>query len=200
MKQLIIICFMCINTIVAQQKSSITVIGESTKTIEIKNYKINIEFREIVADGYQNIKSQNLEELKKAYTNMLNDIGINFEKFEENPTYRITSGQYTTTMYYFYVASSIEEAQKIVSQKMKGVTNTWIDIIAKEKTNSEIGALNKIAINDARDKAILIASNTNKKVGEILQIEDVNYKQQAYYPSKAQESAKYYIKVTFALE
>ncbi|MDH7446254.1 SIMPL domain-containing protein [Aquimarina sp. 2201CG14-23] len=200
MKNLIFILIFSVNAMFAQQKNTIMVAGEATKTIAIEKYVVNVEFREIMADTYQNIKPQNLEELKKEYASMLSKIGVDFSQFQENALYRVTSGQYNTTTYYYYTANSIEEVQKIISLRMKGVTSTWVDIVSKEKTTMEIAALNKKAIENAKDKANAIAKNIDKKIGEILNIEDVNYQQHLYYPSKPTESLKYYIKVTFLLE
>ncbi len=192
---------LCISSIVAQQKEpTITVAGETVKEIKVKEYVINIELKEVLADGYQNIESRSLKEVVESYQEMMQGIGVDFKKFEENLLYRITSSYYNKSEYYFYTTSSIDEVQKIISQKMKGLANTWVDIISKDLTNTEIGALNQKAIADAKDRATEIAKTINKRVGAILYIEDINQKRNGFYFNKAKEPIKHQIKVTFALE
>ncbi|MBG6133152.1 hypothetical protein IWQ47_004514 [Aquimarina sp. EL_43] len=183
-----------------QQNNTISVIGECSKKVDIEKYIINVEFREVMADGYQNIESKSISQLKEDYKNKLNTIGVDFEKFKENVLYKITSTGYGAQAYYFYVTKSLDEVKKIHAQKMKGVTITWVDVIAKEKTNEEMMVLNKKAIQDARGKATRIAGSINKKVGSIQSIKDTNYKQQYYNVNKSQELQKHYITVTFVLE
>ncbi|GAA4109094.1 hypothetical protein GCM10022393_05490 [Aquimarina addita] len=183
-----------------EQKNTITVTGECIKNIEIEKFIVNVEFNEIVADAYQNLEAQSLKELQLQFSTMLQKQGINFDKFEEKKLYRITSGQYRTASYFFYATSAVEEVEKIVSIKMKGLRNTWVDVVAKEKTNQELAELHKRALADAQERALLIANVSNKKIGNITYIEDVNYKYQYISSSKEKEPAKYYIKVTFGLE
>lgn len=192
---------MCTAPVFGQQSNStITVMGECSKKVDIEQYIIHVEFREIVADGYQNIESKNIAQLTTEYKHKLSNVGVDFDKFEENVLYRIASIAYTTQSYYFYTTKSLDEVKRILAQKMKGVTITWVDIIAKEKTNEDMMVLNKKAILDARDKATQIAESINKKIGDIQSIEDSSYKHQYYNSTRSKESQKHYVKVIFTLE
>ncbi|NMH89142.1 SIMPL domain-containing protein [Flavivirga algicola] len=200
-QNLMLICILFTNIIVAQQKKSITVIGETIKTTEIEKYVVNIEFKEIISDNYQNIKGKTVSELKKEFASMLSKENINFGFFKEDVNYHLNSYLYTSSAYYFYVTTSLEEVQKILSQKMKGVDNTRVDFIAKEMTNKQIGELSKKAIDDARKSAEQIASKIGKTVGEITQIENTNYKYEYFNVSGVRGvPLKYHIKVTFSLQ
>ncbi|MBW1298878.1 SIMPL domain-containing protein [Aquimarina litoralis] len=199
MKYLLFILTFCVNISVAQDKSTITVIGEATKTININNYVVNVEFREIFADNYGNSEAKSVEQLEKEYASMLSKEGVDFSKFREDLMYRITSHEYTNARFYFYVTTSLEEVRKILSKKMKG-SNSRIDIIAKQMTNEESSVLTNFAIEDAKDKAQKIVEKLNKRIGTIKTIEDINYKTQNYYSNRIKEPIKYHVKVTFEIE
>ena len=184
----------------AQQQNSITVFGETLNDIKIKEYIINIEFREIVSDNYRNVDGKTIDELKKAYASALSKVNIDFSQFEEDLLYRITSYSYNTSEFYLYQTSSLDEVQRILSQKMEGVTNVRVDILVEELNHNQIGELSKKAIEDAKNQAIIIASKLQKKIGKIITIENSNYRSQVFYSGRMKEPAKYQVKVTFLLE
>ena len=184
----------------AQQQNSITVFGETLNDIKIKEYIINIEFREIVSDNYRNVDGKTIDELKKAYASALSKVNIDFSQFEEDLLYRITSYSYNTSEFYLYQTSSLDEVQRVLSQKMEGVTNVRVDILAEELNHNRIGELSKKAIEDAKNQAIIIASKLQKKIGKILSIENSNYRSQVFYSGRMKEPTKYQVKVTFLLE
>ncbi len=196
----VVIGLLCVTTVFAQQQKIVTVIGECEKKVEILSYTVNIEFREIISDGYQKVTPKNLDEIREEYKSMLNKVGINFDDFQENSNYRLTSAHYNTTTYYRYSTASQEELKKIVSQKMKGVFISWVDIISKDKTNEEIASLNEKALQDATMKASLIAKNINTKIKGIQHIKDSNAKGQYYDFHKMDKPQRHVIEVTFLLE
>ncbi|MBQ4801526.1 SIMPL domain-containing protein [Aquimarina sp. MMG015] len=202
-KKILIVFILCQGFLNAQQQNSISVIGEANKTNEINTYIVNVEFREVI--GYKNrnninIKSKTVSELEKEFAAALSKVNINFSRFEEDIMYRISSYDYTNSSFYFYKTTSLDEVKKIISQKIEGVTNTKVDIIAKEMTNEQIGKLTKEAVDDARKTADQIAINIGKKVGDVIQIENPNNKYKYYNAVAVKEPTKYYIKVVFSLE
>ncbi|WP_299259299.1 SIMPL domain-containing protein [uncultured Aquimarina sp.] len=199
-KKILFILLLCHSFLSAQQEHSISVIGETNKTNEIENYIVNVEFREVIGDNYRNIKGKTTSELEKEFAAALSKVNINFSRFEEDLMYRVTSYAYTTSSFYFYKTSSFDEVKKIISQKVEGVTNTRVDIIAKEMTNEQIAKLSKEAIDDARNTANQIVTNIGRKIGKIIQIDNPNNKYKYYNSVAVKEPTKYYVKVTFSLE
>ncbi len=200
MKKLILILFIFATPLFAQQPTNtITVIGEAIQeTIEIEKYNITIEIKEVLADGYTNLETISIPQLVNNYKSKLNNLGLNFNELKENTVYNNTN---TYNIFsYTYSTSIVDNLKKVLSIKMQGITS-WVTIIGKEKTNTYIAKLNAEAIQDAKNKANLIAQNINKKVGNILSIEDTNHKQQFYLIThKPDEKEKYYVKVSFSLE
>ena len=201
MKYLVIIIgLLCIANAFAQNQKTLTVIGECEKNVEIQSYTVNIEFREVVSDGYQNALSKSLDEIREEYKAMLYKVGINFDDFQENINYRLTATYYKTSAYYRYSTTSQEELKKIVSQGMKGVFVSWVDINSKDKTHEEIAILNEKALQDATKKASLIAKNINTKIKGIQHIKDNSAKGQYYDFHKMDKPQRHVIEVTFLLE
>lgn len=196
----ILILLLCQTTLNAQKTNSITVIGEAILQSEIKEYIINVEFREIVGDSYRNIKGKTVDDVAKEFAASLSKVNIDFSRFEEDEMYRITSYSYKTSRFYFYKTTSLDEVKLVLSQSMEGVTNTKVDIISKEMTNSEIGTLSKDAIDDARNTAVKIAENVGGNVGEIIKIENHNNKQKYFNSIAIKTPIKYYVTVTFSLK
>ncbi|WP_299435733.1 hypothetical protein [uncultured Aquimarina sp.] len=190
-KKILLVFILCHGFLYAQQEHSISVFGEADKINEIETYIVNVEFRDVIGDTYRNIKGKTVSELEKEFAAALS---------KENIMYRISSYAYTTSAFYFYKTTSLDEVKKIISKKIEGVTNTKVDIIAKQMTNEQIGTLSKEAVNDARNTANQIAVNIGKKVGEIIQIENLNNKYKYYNVVAVKEPTKYYVKVTFSLE
>ncbi|WP_109302117.1 hypothetical protein [Aquimarina sp. AU474] len=201
MKKIIIGILLCTAPIFGQQQNTITVIGETFKKTTIKEYVVNIEIKDIVADTYQNIESKKRPQLIEEYKSKLNSIGIDFKKFKENKLYAVTGLTHRTNSNYYYTTTSFEEVEKMFGQLIKGVTIIWIDIIPNESTNTEIATLNSMAIQDAANKATLTAKNINKKIGDIQKVETLDNRQSKYYnTAKPKEPQKYYVQVTFLLE
>lgn len=199
-KKILFIFILCHGFLNAQQEHSISVIGEANKTNEIDNYIVNVEFREVIGDNYRNVKGKTVPQLEKEFAAILSKVNIDFSRFEEDTMYRVTSYAYTTSSFYFYRTTSLDEVKQIISQKLEGVTNTKVDIIAKEMTNEQIGKLSKEAVDDARNTANQIAVNIGRKIGKIVQIENPNNKYKYYNTVAIKEPKKYYVKVTFSLE
>ncbi len=201
MKKLIIGLLLCAAPIFGQQNNTITVTGEASKKVEIKEYIINIEFKDLVADGYQNLESKKRSEIIEGYKNKIKHQGIDFNKFKRNKLYGITALTYRTTSYYTYTTTSFEEVEKMFEQQMKGVTISWVEILAEKNTNTDLAALDKMALQDAMDRAKITAASINKKIGDIQKIETASNKSYSYFnTAKPDELYKHYVQVTFILE
>ncbi len=199
-KMTILVLILCQSLVQAQETNSITVIGETDTKSEIERYIVNVEFSEVVGDTYRNIKAKTANEIVKEFAAALSKVNIDFSRFEQDETYRMSYGYFSSRLY-FYKTTSKEEVERILTQRMEGATNIKVDIIAKELTYEQIGKLNADAIDDARNTATLIAENVGRTIGKIIQIEVPQSNKYKYYnTAEVKEPSKYYVKVVFALE
>ncbi len=201
MKKIIVVLLLCATPIFGQQNNTITVVGKASKKFEIEKYIVHFEFRELVADGYQNVESKKRAQIIEDYKNKLKKINIDFEKFERNRLLPLTTSAYARSSYYEYTTTSFEEVENLFGLPMQGVTITWVEILTKKNTNSDLVILDKTAINDAKNRANTIANGINKKIGDIQKIETLTDKSpRVFNSSKPHEFQKHYVKVTFTLE
>ncbi|RZS99548.1 SIMPL domain-containing protein [Aquimarina brevivitae] len=199
-KTITLILFLSLCVMNAQQKNTITVFGETIKKNKIKDYIVNIEFREIYPDNYRNVDGKTIDQVKKEYASALSKVNIDFSQFEEDVLYRLSSYAYNTSEFYIYHTNSMDEVKRILSQKVEGVINTRVDVYAEELSDKEIGELCKKATEDAKSQAMIIASNIGRKIGKVVAIENSNHRNQGFYIGSMKQPTKYHIKVTFLLE
>ena len=201
MKKLVVALLLCAAPIFGQQNNTIVVIGEASKKFEIEKYIVHLEFRELVADGYQNVESKKRAQVIEEYKNKLEEINIDFKKFEYIELASLTTAAYTRSSYYDYTTASLKEAKRLFEIPMQGVTISWLEILEKKNTRSDLVELDKMAIEDARNRANEVANEINKKIGVIKKIESHTAKHPTVFnSSKLHQLQKHYVKVTFALE
>lgn len=204
MKKLVFIVFLLTVTSVVSQENNttLTIVGETNKQIEVNNYFITISLKQIVADGYQQLEPKSLSQVKQLYSDKLKTIGVDFSKFQKNVLYQLYASysEVNDVSYYNYATASEEEMIKIIKQKMNGLTIVQIEAVAKEKNNTEWSALTLAAIEDAKVKAKKTADHLNKKLGRIVKIENSDSRTQYINMYKPEEVQKHLVTVTFTLE
>jgi len=99
-----------------------------------------------------------------------------------------------------YKTKSLQMAQKFLSIKSDGVFKSesvmWI-----EHTNEEQAKYNKKAFENAKEKALTIALNLGKQLGDVLSIEDTNPKKyiDGLYHTDNLKKREYHIRVSFEM-
>lgn len=203
MKKLIFILLISVSPLFSQERiKTITVIGETENRVEIGRYHLTLSLKQIVPDGYQHLEPKSLLELKQLYNDKLKEIGVDFGKFKENLLLYLylANSELNDTAYYSYSTTSSDEIQKIIKQRMKGLTVINVEVIAKEKNNEELAVLSNLAIEDAKVVAQKIAKKLNKKLGDIVKVEDSNTKAQYMDTYKFIAPQKYSVTVQFSIE
>lgn len=199
----IVLTVLTITSAIAQETSeTITVTGETNTQTGIERYLITVSLKQIVPDGYQQLEPKSLDEVKQTYRDKLKSVGVDFNKFQKNVVYRLYASysDVTDIEYYNYNATSEEEAMKIITQKVSGLTIVQVEAKAKEQTNTQWADLTLKAIEDAKVKAQKTASSLGKTLGKIKKIENSSTNTQYVNITNPREVQKHYVTVTFALE
>lgn len=179
MKKLIylVALFFTIPLISQEQSNTISVIGETEKTITDENYTVIIALQQImVYDGQVEVEATSLEDVTRNYIKKLDEAGIDFSRFRRNNYYELAMsyGQNREAAYYYLKTTNKDEARKIINLKSSGVSVASSEVESKKLTDKELAALSVKAIENARQKAELIAKKLNKTIGEIVSISDQN--------------------------
>lgn len=99
-----------------------------------------------------------------------------------------------------YKTNSLQMAQKFLSIKSDGVFKSeslmWIEL-----TDEEITAYSKGAFENAKQKAMTIASNIGKELGGVIYVEDTNPKKfmDGLYQTDNLRNREYHIRVAFGI-
>ncbi len=161
----------------SQESNSITVQGETEFTIEkTKSYVAYLQLKELKSDGYSNFEDKSLESVREQFKIKLNNIGLNFNDFIENKHLFFYSSYAdpNESMYYTFKTNSEADLTKFLSMKMIGLTVHNVEIISEKLTPEDASKLALKAIENAREKAQKIAEKLNKKIGNIITINDPN--------------------------
>lgn len=203
MKNIIVILTVLLSTAaMSQDVPSIKIVGEIPYNIEkIKNYVIHIQLKDVKSDGYSNFETKTLDEVKAEYKNKLTSIGVDFNKFSEDRNQFIYSGysdNYNESAYFKYISNSETETINIIKTKIPGSMIQNVEINTEHFSSEKIGELSALAIKNAKEKAEKVAKNLNKKLGEIISINDRNYSTPTY-TYYGVENLRYVVEVKFEL-
>lgn len=190
-----------------KKQTTLIIKGEANYQIEVESYSFLVSLKEIIASQHpqEPVEQKNLTQLEKMYYDKLKAIGIDFGQFKRNDSNWIHSAPYShptdvCQLFYNYITTSKDEATKIVNLKMNGLAIVLTTIAAKEKTNEELATLTLDAVEDAKLKATIIADNLNKKVKDIVKIENSDTKKQYLDVCNPDEIQKHCVTVTFTIE
>ncbi|WP_025666646.1 SIMPL domain-containing protein [Aquimarina megaterium] len=204
MKKLVfIVLLLTVTSVISQENNTtLTIVGEAKKQIEIDSYSLTISLRQIVANGNLNFELASLSQITQNYKDKLKTIGVDFSKFQKNVLLQLYTSysEAHDVSYYNYATTSEEEMIKIIKQKMNGLTIVQVEAVAKEKNNTEWSALTLAAIEDAKVKAKKTADHLNKKLGRIVKVENSDSRTQYINMYKPEEIQKHLVTVTFTLE
>lgn len=190
-------------SIAQEHVNTITVVGETEKEVEDSSYTILISLQQImVYEGQGEVEVSSVEEVKKNYINKLNEIGIDFTRFDRNTYYEFAASysQNRETQYYFFKTSNKEDVRKIVNLKLAGISISDTVIEASKLSNEELVSLSNKAIDNAREKATLLAKKMNKTIGEITAIIDQNTSEQYVQNYGTSISQSHTVTVSFELK
>lgn len=142
-------------------------------------------------------------DIKEEYMEKLVDEGIAGQPnvhLEEDPLAYSLMGYEMEGNIIEYKTDSLQEAQKFLSIKSDGVfkSDSTLSIFL---TDEEMAEYAKKAFENARQKAMIIAKNVGKDLGDILYIEDTNPKKyiDGLYQTDNLHKREYYIKAAFRL-
>ncbi|MHA7944263.1 SIMPL domain-containing protein [Formosa sp. 3Alg 14/1] len=183
MKKIIYLMLLLITvpSMAQNSKNTITVIGETEKHVTDDSYTILIALQQVmVYEGQGEVEATSLDVVRENYIKKTEEAGIDFNKFKKNTHYEfaMSYSQNRETACYYLKTSDEAEVRKIVKLKSAGMSVVNVDVETKDLTSQELVALSTKAIANAKDKAEAMAKQLNKKVGEIVSINDTNSSEQ----------------------
>ena len=161
-----------------------------------------------LGSGYSSLPTEvmNLDLLKKRYKEELENAGFQFEALQENPNgfgYETLAQKQKGTVYTF-TTTTMETMRKFMQIRPLGVESIYvvgiIEIDAQETTK-----LVKLALAQARKKALAIALGMNRNLGKIIQVEDIGNRwgetiETSIYYDRPADECRYTLDVTFELD
>ncbi len=200
MKKLILVTIAFISiataTVKAQEsKSFIEVEGTTSYKRTAEQFHVTIIITE---DVLYNNGSERFSELKENYLTKFKVSGVDISKLKESEFQYLTTGYNKEGTVFNFKTKSRDEFIKVLKIKSLGVV-VYSRYVTYKPMNVE--ALSKKAIENARLKAEKIAKNINKKLGEIIAIEDDNFTEirEAIYEDSTEVPVNYQITVRFEL-
>lgn len=188
--------------LIAQEKNNtITVIGETEKTVVGNTYTILVSLQQ-VTEGYHGAELMSLSKVKATYTHKLGDLGIDFSRFRRNTLYEfsVSFSEKRETAYYYFKTTNKEDVRKITKLNLSGVSIINVEILPKKLTNEELAKLSNEAIEDARQTANATAKKMSKTIGDILTVVDSNTKTQYINSYGTTPSQLHTVTVVFELK
>ena len=185
----------------AQETTSIKVSGSAKHFDEAPVFYGSISLSETYSSYPEEAIA--LDQIKEKYDAALQKSGLSLKELKENPVAYTINGYEKEGMVYEYETSSFEDFIKFIGTRSRGVQrlNHGAMIIVDKK---EAEKLLKEALQNAKDKAEIIAKAQGKKLGEIIHVydkNDVNVSQHvSMYYDQPVSFVRYDIEVIFGLK
>ncbi|MEE9364770.1 MAG: hypothetical protein V3U92_19390 [Cellulophaga sp.] len=189
--------------LVAQEsEKTITVVGETEKTVIGNKYSIIISLKQIIADGYQQMEPKSLDQVKELYAKKLKENGLDFSKFKRNVSYEfaVSYSEKRETSFYHFSTTNENEVRKIFKLAVNGTTIVNVEVTTEKLTYEQLAILSNKAIDDAKIAAKLLAKKINKNIGAILRVIDNNSKTQFVNSYGINDVQTHNVTVTFELK
>ena len=150
---------------------------------------------------YYDVQAITIEEVKSGYFAKLAKIGINGDRLTEDKLHYALMGYEKEGTIFVFKTNSLEEMQKFLSVKALGVSRSDTTLEA-QLTDAQISDYSKAAFENAKSKAMAIASKIGRKIGKAIYISDTNANKisESVYYGNAKEKRDYFISVSFELQ
>lgn len=185
----------------AQETNYIKVTTEIDYEIEPEKYKAEVIIS--VGNAYD-IASLNLERVKKKYFEKLKEKNINLKKLKENEKLYYMKQYDDIGTFLTFLTKNEEEFIRFLKVELNGVSIISKIATGKKPDSKKLLELKRQALSKAKEKAASLAKISNKKLGDIIAIEDHNIRLHdkstailSYY-TEAQNT--YQLTVSFKLE
>jgi len=162
----------------------------------------------VIGSGYSSLPSEvmTIESLKTRYKEELEKAGFSFNTLKENPNgfgYE-TLAHKKAGLVYEYTTTSIADIKQFMKIRPLGVESIYVVSLIEIDTKETLH-LTKLAIGNAKEKASAIAHAMGKKLGEIIQVEDIvnrwgNTIEASVYYDRPPNECLYTLDVTFKIE
>ncbi len=201
MKKITYIFLLIMTPLLAQiAPNTITVLGEVSRKVEIKEYNAIVILSEIKSDNYQNLESISLNDISQKFQVKLQEIGIDFKDFKENIPYELFSiSEKKKKVVYNYKTKSLKKIRAFTKIYMNGVNITNVEVKAKDLSVDEMVNLSNKAIENAKEFALKLAKKQHRKLGKIIGIVNVGGSSQSVDGYGSNAAQVYSVTVSFEL-
>lgn len=178
----------------------IKIVGKSSQTIQSNGLRVTLELTELERNEYQKVREKSMDEIKQDLSEALTKLGYSIDDLSEVfPPY---SGYGKTKQERHTIdVKSENDAKELYKLDIKGLKATGVIYLFPEDLGINPDDLTKKALEDARSKADDLAKKSNKKVGNILNINESNTNEYTRPINSKQKElvVKYNVVVTFEL-
>ncbi len=194
---LIVLIFSTMTTFAQNTTNQISVNG-------IHKFSVKPEYRVSVVISMQNVyydtENTNVTELKKAFYDKLNKIGISSNRLQENEMKYDLLGYEKDGTIIEFKTTSMEEFQKFLNTKSLGLSKLENNAFSNI-TVDKMAEYSNAAFADAKKKATAIAQKLGKKLGEVKSYVDNNSLEieDSLYYNNTSHKKTYLISVSFEL-
>ncbi len=162
-------------------QNKISVVGHAKQDFIHDHLSATISFAAIPRNDYQKIYSKSINEIKKEFQKHLSSFGYDtLNLVEIFPQTAYYNSNYPRQ--YELVINSREDALKLISGKIPGVSISSFKYRYKPDLELDINKLTIDAINNAEEKALFVAKQLNKKLGEIISVNYRTYHEKSLPP------------------
>ncbi len=155
----------------AQEKKTIKVPGRAIHIDKELTFKSTVSLNATYSSYSSDAIS--LKEMKSRYDDALKQNGLSLADLKEDPSGYIYLGQDKAGTLYNFKTTSVEKFNRFLKSKsfsLQFITNGYSIVISKNEAQIVIAK----AIENAKEQAKIIAEIANKKLGDILKVEDNN--------------------------
>jgi len=164
-------------------------------------YKANMVIS--MSNVYYDAETMNYSSIKSGYLDKLAKVGISSDRIKENELQYLLTGYDKEGTVLVFTTKSLEEMGKFLKVKSVGVTKSDTNLTV-EMTDEQMAEYAKMAFENAKKKAEVLAKKIGRSLGRAVSVSDTNsnkiYDSMYYgYGSNSFDSKEYHISVSFEL-
>lgn len=200
MKNYLITFLLCIPILaISQGEKFIKIVGIANLEVPADDMRIKLTVTEIARDEYQKIREKSLEEVKLELDANLKTLGYSINDLEEIWPPKRNYKKVEATDYFLNV-KSIEDAKQITKFSIKGFSAQGFEYVYNSELEFDDYEMAKMAMSDAKRKAEALAKHVGKKVGDVINIEDMASSKKRFIGSKKGSTSNFNYKLVITYE
>lgn len=202
MKQFALAILLCISTFGMAQSTTdkrvISVYGVAEKTTQTTIYRTDVTLT-LENSYYGDSPYNSLDELLAKYYEKVAELNIDKSKFTVDELSYVSSGYRKDGTVLRFETNNKAEILKLTGIRMAQVMPAYIQI-KTETPDADMKKLMALALENAREKAEMLAAISGEEIGEICSIVSSDYNASTYWQSSNTDSEYVTLEVVFTLK